>query len=100
MMINQTQQTLRSIFGNYVNPESEVYINTILRSEEVEWTIAQIKKATAHSPARILVHVQNSVLSYEDTLEYAFYYGELPCDCVAEEIYLMGFEAWHKLNKL
>lgn len=100
MQIDQTQQRLRTFTGTYVNPLSEVYEYSLMMTDLAESLVKRIMKETGHSRARVIVHVQNSVISYEDTLEFAERFAELPCECTCEEIYLLGWETWIKLNDL
>lgn len=100
MKIDQTQQRLRTFIGTYVNPQSEVYEYALMMTDLADSLVHRIMKETGYSRARVIVHVQNSVISYEDTLEFAERFGELPCKCTCEEIYLLGWKMWIKLNDL
>jgi hypothetical protein len=95
-----TQHFIKKIIGTHVNPESEVYPLTVTLCSGASTIIAHISRATGECRNKIITHVQESVISYEDTLLYAEEFGELPCECVCEEIYMLGFDTWLKLNNL
>lgn len=100
MKIDQTQQKLRTFTGTFVNPHSEVYEHCLMMVDLAEDIVYGIMQETGHSRARVIAHVQNSVISFEETLHFAERFRELPCACACEEIYLLGWETWIKLNDL
>lgn len=98
METNTIQTATKKYFGSKVNIDqyAKFYLRRCIQNEQTVYSIMQL---TRLPESLIISRVQDSVISYEETLKFAEVYRHLPSEYQCMEIYLMcGFDSWFKVN--
>lgn len=96
--MTELDESIKLFCSGYVNGELANNCAAIaIRNEQIVYDIMQL---TGKSRKRIINHVLVSVISFQDTLQYAEIYRKFPNDWACEEIFMMGFDNWIRFERL
>lgn len=98
--MTELENVLIRHYGHLLPQTSPLFLPAVDHAiclENKLYLLVQMTQAPADLALQI---VQESILTIDDHLKYAECYNKFPSCDECEEIYLLGFETWHKLNLL
>lgn len=98
--MTELQNIIVRHYGHLLSEDSPLFFPAVDRAIALENKVYMLTQMTQVPSDLALAQVQGSILSIDDHLKYAEYYNKFPTPAEREEIYLMGFDSWIRLNLL
>jgi hypothetical protein len=94
------EKLLADYYGLIPTKKSPLFLPVIDRAIALENKVYLLMQMTQCPRELVIEIVQEGVLTFDDTMAFAEVYNRFPNVNESEEIYLMGFKDWNKLNLL